>query len=250
MTLYINELELTVGNQNPFSVIHPWTGPHQVQTASPAQPRPTQPDSIMILNDSLYRSSILSDSQLPLLSPLPATLRFLSSPLFSSLNLERKLALSDFTGRLLLAEGIVYSHCFPSFISIEIHVHRSLETTLAMCKVEICRTLGKLSVKNVISIMCCSVAPLELFWGKMHPPLTIYKHPMCAEIIEAFQKCHSDHPVGKFFGECTELKIKLDRCFRQEVSSKVVKRKKNLEKSRKLRETLQAYRKETAEGAN
>ncbi|CBI29670.3 unnamed protein product, partial [Vitis vinifera] len=81
----------------------------------------------------------------------------------------------------------------------------------------------------------------------MHPPLTIYKHPMCAEIIKAFQKCHSDHPVGKFFGECTELKIKLDRCFRQE---KVVKRKKNLEKSRKLRETLQAYRKETAEGGN
>ncbi|KAL6328810.1 hypothetical protein AAG906_003827 [Vitis piasezkii] len=82
-----------------------------------------------------------------------------------------------------------------------------------------------------------SVAPLELFWGKMHPPLTIYKHPMCAEIIEAFQKCHSDHPVGKFFGECTELKIKLDRCFRQEVSSQ------------ETEETLQAYRKETAEEA-
>ena len=47
------------------------------------------------------------------------------SPFFYSLTLvilgllrERKLALSDFTGRLLLAEGIVYSHCFPSFISI------------------------------------------------------------------------------------------------------------------------------------
>ena len=40
----------------------------------------------------------------------------------------------------------------------------------------------QLSVKNVISIMCCSVALLELFWGKMHPPLTIYKHPMCAEV--------------------------------------------------------------------
>jgi len=40
---------------------------------------------------------------------------------------------------------------------------------------------------------------------------------MCAEIIEAFQKCHVDHPVKKFFGECTDLKIKLDQCFRQEV---------------------------------
>uniref|UniRef100_A0A9I9EDE5 COX assembly mitochondrial protein 2 homolog n=1 Tax=Cucumis melo TaxID=3656 RepID=A0A9I9EDE5_CUCME len=35
-------------------------------------------------------------------------------------------------------------------------------------------------------------------------------------IIEQFQKCHIDHPVGKFFGECTDLKIKLDQCFRQE----------------------------------
>lgn len=38
------------------------------------------------------------------------------------------------------------------------------------------------------------------------------------QIIEEFQKCHLDHPIGKFFGDCTELKIKLDQCFRQEVS--------------------------------
>ncbi|KAJ0800732.1 putative cytochrome c oxidase biogenesis protein Cmc1 [Helianthus annuus] len=52
----------------------------------------------------------------------------------------------------------------------------------------------------------------------MHPPLTLHRHPMCAEIIELFQKCHNEHPYGKFFGECTDLKIKLDKCFRQEVS--------------------------------
>ncbi|XP_044325047.1 COX assembly mitochondrial protein 2 homolog isoform X2 [Triticum aestivum] len=51
----------------------------------------------------------------------------------------------------------------------------------------------------------------------MHPHLTLHRHPMCAEIIEEFQKCHVDHPIKKFFGECTDLKIKLDRCFRQEV---------------------------------
>ncbi|XP_021891611.1 COX assembly mitochondrial protein 2 homolog, partial [Carica papaya] len=50
----------------------------------------------------------------------------------------------------------------------------------------------------------------------MHPPLTLHRHQMCAEIIEQFQKCHLDHPIAKFFGECTELKVKLDRCFRQE----------------------------------
>ncbi|XP_010274998.1 PREDICTED: COX assembly mitochondrial protein 2 homolog isoform X1 [Nelumbo nucifera] len=80
--------------------------------------------------------------------------------------------------------------------------------------------------------------------NKMHPPLTLHRHPMCAEIIEEFQKCHADHPVKKFFGECTDLKIKLDRCFRQE---KALKRKANFEQSKKLRERLQAYRKEDAE---
>ena len=37
------------------------------------------------------------------------------------------------------------------------------------------------------------------------------------QIIEQFQKCHIEHPIAKFFGECTDLKIKLDRCFREEV---------------------------------
>ncbi|KAF9601435.1 hypothetical protein IFM89_020202 [Coptis chinensis] len=62
--------------------------------------------------------------------------------------------------------------------------------------------------------------------GNMHPPLTLHRHPMCADIIELFQKCHTDHPFGKFFGECTDLKIRLDRCFRKE---KEVKRKANFE---------------------
>ncbi|KAK3037744.1 hypothetical protein RJ639_031115, partial [Escallonia herrerae] len=63
-------------------------------------------------------------------------------------------------------------------------------------------------------------------------------------VIEQFQKCHLDHPYGKFFGECTDLKIKLDRCFRQE---KALKRKANFEESKKLKERLQACRKESLE---
>ncbi|KAH0894440.1 hypothetical protein HID58_056869 [Brassica napus] len=43
----------------------------------------------------------------------------------------------------------------------------------------------------------------------MHPPLTPHRHPLCLEIIEEFQKCHLEHPIGKFFGECTELKVKV-----------------------------------------
>ncbi|KAL1561634.1 12-oxophytodienoate reductase [Salvia divinorum] len=79
---------------------------------------------------------------------------------------------------------------------------------------------------------------------KMHPPLTIHRHPMCAEIIELFQKCHTDHPLGKFFGECTDLKIKLDKCFRQEKS---LKRKANFEESKKLKERLREYRIQNSE---
>ncbi|KAF7009802.1 hypothetical protein CFC21_024299 [Triticum aestivum] len=75
----------------------------------------------------------------------------------------------------------------------------------------------------------------------MHPHLTLHRHPMCAEIIEEFQKCHVDHPIKKFFGECTDLKIKLDRCFRQEA---------NFEESKKFKERLQAYKKEMAEKEN
>ncbi|CAN7031933.1 unnamed protein product, partial [Brassica rapa subsp. trilocularis] len=73
----------------------------------------------------------------------------------------------------------------------------------------------------------------------MHPPLTPHRHPLCLEIIEEFQKCHLEHPIGKFFGECTELKVKLDRS---------VKRKVNFERSKKLQERLKTIRKEeTAE---
>ncbi|GAA0175572.1 hypothetical protein LIER_28718 [Lithospermum erythrorhizon] len=81
----------------------------------------------------------------------------------------------------------------------------------------------------------------------MHPPLTLHKHPLCADIIEQFQKCHLDHPIGKFFGDCTDLKVKLDRCFRME---KQVNRKVNFEESKKLKERLRAQRMEEAERSN
>eukprot|EP01018_Ginkgo_biloba_P023473 Gb_13317 [translate_table: standard] len=58
-------------------------------------------------------------------------------------------------------------------------------------------------------------------------------------IIEEFQKCHLDHPIAKFWGECTELKIKLDRCFRQE---KAINRKANFEASKRSQERLRATR--------
>ncbi|KAL6899754.1 hypothetical protein ACP4OV_006412 [Aristida adscensionis] len=96
----------------------------------------------------------------------------------------------------------------------------------------------------VLFISCCLCLRFSFISPEMHPPLTLHRHPMCAEIIEDFQKCHLDHPVKKFFGECTDLKIKLDRCFRQE---KALKRKANFEESKKFKEQLQAYKREIAE---
>jgi len=71
-----------------------------------------------------------------------------------------------------------------------------------------------------------------------------YNYDVLVQIIEEFQKCHLDHPVKKFFGECTDLKIKLDRCFRQE---KALKRKANFEESKRFKEQLKAYKREIAE---
>eukprot|EP00897_Mesotaenium_endlicherianum_P004469 jgi/Mesen1/404/ME000010S_10856 len=71
----------------------------------------------------------------------------------------------------------------------------------------------------------------------MHPPLTLHKHPQCAEIIKHFKKCHEDHPVTKYLGACNDLKIQLDRCFRQE---KAEKRRRNFEASKAFQEKLKA----------
>ncbi|KAI3865498.1 hypothetical protein MKW92_009387 [Papaver armeniacum] len=82
----------------------------------------------------------------------------------------------------------------------------------------------------------------------MYPPLTLHGHPMCVEVFNftynrRIPKMSHRTSICEFFGECIDLKIKLDRCFRQE---KAVKRKANFEESKKLKERLQAYRKETA----
>jgi len=71
-----------------------------------------------------------------------------------------------------------------------------------------------------------SLEPSILFWNKKRK-----------RIIELFQKCHQEHPIAKFWGECTDLKLKLDQCFRQE---KAIKRKANFEESKRFKERLRA----------
>lgn len=52
----------------------------------------------------------------------------------------------------------------------------------------------------------------------MHPPLTKDKHPLCGDVIDAFEACHKANVYNRFFGFCNEQKYALDKCFRAEVS--------------------------------
>ncbi|EYU33289.1 hypothetical protein MIMGU_mgv1a021274mg, partial [Erythranthe guttata] len=131
---------------------------------------------------------------------------------------------------------------------------------------------------NLDSPLWLRETPIEVHYESLGTCYEIYGYYLLArsikkEIIEQFQKCHTDHPFGKFFGECTDLKLKLDKCFRQEVKfniwlhsssncrtnimmnstrtfflvQKAVKRKANFEESKKLKERLRAYRKGSSE---
>jgi COX assembly protein 2 len=51
----------------------------------------------------------------------------------------------------------------------------------------------------------------------MHPPLAPHLHTKeCREVIEQLSRCHSEHPVAKFFGSCNSLKRALDKCLTDE----------------------------------
>ncbi|KAL6771441.1 CMC2 [Auxenochlorella protothecoides x Auxenochlorella symbiontica] len=70
----------------------------------------------------------------------------------------------------------------------------------------------------------------------MHPPLYKNKHPSCIEVIDALNRCHKERSIAKFWGVCTDQKLALDACFRQE---KKDNRARNFEKARAERERLE-----------
>jgi COX assembly protein 2 len=102
--------------------------------------------------------------------------------------------------------------------------------------------------------------------NRMHPPLTVAKHPLCVEVIAALQACHSGHPWAKLVGHCNDQKWALDACFKAEArrrneavsrgvasadtthwlvvfaAQKQVKRKKNFEKAKAFQARYQAER--------
>ncbi|CAH3186136.1 unnamed protein product [Porites lobata] len=54
----------------------------------------------------------------------------------------------------------------------------------------------------------------------MHPSLAPHLHGDCLEIIEQLHRCHEQHPVGKFLGECNDIKRALNRCLKEETKMK------------------------------
>ena len=64
--------------------------------------------------------------------------------------------------------------------------------------------------------------------------------------IEALVECHCDHPIAKFWGVCNEHKWALDRCFREE---KVINRKNNQVKARRMQERFKQKMAEQGEAA-
>ncbi|CAM9165755.1 unnamed protein product [Hapterophycus canaliculatus] len=64
----------------------------------------------------------------------------------------------------------------------------------------------------------------------MHPPL-LRPHPSCHEEVKRLMACHEENPYGKFFGNCNDFKLALDKCF---VVEKEEKRKKNMNKARRF----------------
>mmetsp|Transcript_11436 Transcript_11436/g.20695 ORF Transcript_11436/g.20695 Transcript_11436/m.20695 type:complete len:82 (+) Transcript_11436:57-302(+) len=50
----------------------------------------------------------------------------------------------------------------------------------------------------------------------MHPNLAPHLHPSCQEIVKQLKDCHSNNPLGKFFGVCNEARLELDACLTKE----------------------------------
>ena len=61
----------------------------------------------------------------------------------------------------------------------------------------------------------------------MHSSLAPHLHQNCTDIIEAFENCHKEYTIGKFFGKCNKLKFQLAKCFEEDTKER---RRRNREK--------------------
>lgn len=73
----------------------------------------------------------------------------------------------------------------------------------------------------------------------MHSSLAPHVHPNCVEIVKAFEQCHEEHKIGKFFGACNDLKYELAKCFR---SDSVDRRANNFKEAQLKKERIREKR--------
>jgi len=70
----------------------------------------------------------------------------------------------------------------------------------------------------------------------MHPPLTLSKHPLCAELVQKLKRCHEVQPwYKKWTGICNQQKWELDKCLK---AQKLFKAKINRERGEKYKDRL------------
>lgn len=77
----------------------------------------------------------------------------------------------------------------------------------------------------------------------MHPPL-FKPHELCQKVIDAFVRCHEDNPYMKYLGACNDLKVDLDKCFRDE---KERARKRNAEKAKRDKQRFEEIKRKVKE---
>ncbi|XP_055357919.1 COX assembly mitochondrial protein 2 homolog [Paramacrobiotus metropolitanus] len=75
----------------------------------------------------------------------------------------------------------------------------------------------------------------------MHSDLASHLHTQeCNEIIAKLQKCHIEHPFGKFWGYCNDLDFAMTKCLRREKENKRaenrLKAEERVERMRRMRE--------------
>ncbi|OLL26851.1 COX assembly mitochondrial protein 1 [Neolecta irregularis DAH-3] len=87
----------------------------------------------------------------------------------------------------------------------------------------------------------------NLFIFDMHPPLVVYRHPGCEEVIIALEECHRSGFFNRFMGGCNQAKYDLTLCLRSEIIKRLERSRVNRETSKEKRKRVETAWKEIDE---
>jgi len=76
----------------------------------------------------------------------------------------------------------------------------------------------------------------------MHSSLAPHLHSQCVDLIEAFDNCHKENTIGKFFGKCNKLKFQLGKCLEEETKERRrINREKGLQQRKEFSKKYNEY---------